>query len=80
MLSKRDERAFCLFKKGEIDNKFVNEYESIIEYLKKVEDARTNPFNFQRIKYKILLFVMKLLNKTKTKNTAASLYFQFKSK
>ncbi len=69
----------ALFKIGNIQKSYSNEYDSNISFLKNLEKIRTSPFNIHRLRYKIFAVITYFLGLTKTKHLAQSIYNKYKT-
>ena len=69
----------ALFKIGNVNNSYDNEYDSSISFLKDLEKIKTNPYNIHRLKFKIFGIITYFLGLTNTKHLAQSIYNKYKT-
>jgi len=67
-----------IWKVGDIENNFNNDYDNTIKFLKKLERLRKNPFNFLKIKSKIISFLVFFCKSVKILNLVRKLYHTYK--
>lgn len=69
-----------LFKIGSIEDDYRNEFDSTIQFLQELEKIRNNPFDVNRIKFKIARIIIPLLNLTRTTHIAESIFSKHRIK
>ena len=67
-----------LFKIGNTDEEYENEFNSTVRYLQGLEKIKNNPFNVNRLKFKVANLIIPLLNLTRTTSLATSLFSKHK--
>ncbi len=74
-----DENIRAIFKIGKVNNKFQNDYNKTIIFLKNLEDRRKNPLNLLKISLKRVIFnsVVFALRKTGTFEIAREIYHKY---